>query len=144
SIAGNANTMNDINVAGKLLGDVGGSFVVNTAISGAAYKLGGMGAERYLTNLPKPGGLAAVETGPTPNVPPPADGGFWTRTVQPRLPMAWGVTTASTSAMMFEPKLAGIERFNASEPTAIQGDFTGVCDEKTQLAITVQLKSKAS
>jgi kumamolisin len=135
TIAGQAKTKNDIEVAGKLLGDVAGSFAVNSAISGLSYKLGGMAVEKYFPNsIPFNSNSAGTN-----------DGGFWSKSVTPRLPGAISVTTASSGAIMFEPRLAGIERFSSSDPISISSNlYQGQTDANSELSITVQLKSKAS
>lgn len=140
TIAKQAKTMNDINVAGRLLGDVTGSFLVNTALSGAAYKLGSMGAE-HAFSLPRvelpPVAVANESEGMfKPN--------FWSRAVVPRVPFAVGITTASATSMIFEPRLASLQKFTPSEIGALAGQLTGPTDSNKELSITVQLKSKAS
>jgi kumamolisin len=155
-IAGQAKTMNDIDVAGRLLGDVTGSFVVNTAISASAYRLGQLGAEKFiLPSLPRtvPGGpgpdsgpsLPKGDSGPTlQSLAEPKSVGFWSRAVEPRIPGALSVTTATTTSMIFQPRLAGIEKFTPSEPIAWLGEFTGPTEPGKPLSVTVQLKSRSS
>lgn len=128
SIAGQAKTMNDIDVAAKVLGDFGGSMAFNSALLGAAYKLGGMGAEKYF-ELPKPSG------GVSPN---------WTGAVAARMPSMFSIATASSTSMSFDMRVAGIQKFTASESNAPDGDYKGITDPNTVLDVTVQLKSKAS
>lgn len=143
AIAGQAKTMNDLNVAGKLLGDFAGSFALNTALSAGAYKLGGMGAARYF-----PSTVASAEAAAAASAATAPDGGFWgrawTNSVEPRLPGALSITTTSSGAIMFEPRLAGIQKFTPSEQVKQDGEFKGPTDGNTELSITVQLKSKAS
>ncbi len=134
SIAGQAKYMDEIDVAGKLLGNVGGSLVFNSALAGAAYKLGGMGAERLAVNT-------RFEVAPAPRVPQPRT---WPYVMASRLPAVLSVSTAGSTGMSFDPQLAGLQKFAASEQAVPDADFKGMIDGKTQLEITVQLKSKAS
>ncbi len=164
TIAGQAKNMDELDVAAKFLGDAGGSLIVNAAISGAAYKLGGMGAEKFLMQ-PKPGpvlppnpdGLSStpkIEPTPTPNTPPvdttpvpnkvEPRGGWWTTAVAPRLPATLSIGGSGGTRMTFDPRLAGLERFSSSDQTPPPGEPVKLADKSSELNITVQLKSKAS
>lgn len=164
TIAGQAKNMDELDVAARFFGDAGGSLIVNSALSGAAYKLGGMGAERYLMQPktgpvvpPTPEGLSTkteappptptpippVETVPVPNKVEPR-GGFWTATVMPNLPGAISIGSSGSGRMTFDPRLAGLERFSSSDQNPPPGNPDGLTDKSTELNITVQLKSKAT
>ena len=147
SIAHNATSMNDIDVAGKVLGDFGGAFAVNAALSGAAYKLGGMGAEKFwLNKMPAPPPGTAL----TPEVPGPSEPR--TGPIQPRwqtvlagnMPGIIGIGSASSTSMSFEQRLAGIQKFTPSERNAPDADLQGDTNGESIIDVTVQLKSRGT
>lgn len=135
-IAGNAKTMTDMNVAGKYLGDLSGSLLLNTAIAAGSYKLGSYAAGRFLpTHVPAP-------------VPPPTDGPIkprtWTASVAGNLPSVLSVGSSGSTNMTFNPKLASLERFDASDIKPPQAELKGLVELDSEMKVTVQLKSKAS
>lgn len=147
SIAHNATSMNDIDVAAKVIGDVGGAFAVNAALSGAAYKLGGMGAEKYLMKSPfPPGGVNGIAPRDvaTPNTPGGPIQPRWQTVLATNMPGFLGISSASSTSMTFEQRLAGIQKFTPSERLAPDADFKGDTSGDTVLDVTVQLKSKAT
>lgn len=139
-IAGQATSMNDLDVAGKILGDASGAFLVNSAIAGAAYKLGGMGAEKYLIGKGK---FAAPP--PVPGDSGPIAQPRWTSVIASNFPGTLSIVGSSSAQMNFDGRLVGVQKFTASElVNSPLGDLKGPLDENTQLDVTVQLKSKAS
>ncbi len=138
-IALNAKSMNDIDAGAKVFGDFTGSFLVNNAISYGAYRLGGYGAQR-MWGAGSPG-LRPLEVA-DPNVPPIKP--RWQTVVAGSLPTAFSISSASSTSMSFEQRLAGVEKFVPSERNRPDADLAGPIDGNSIMDITVQLKSKAS
>ncbi len=137
---GHAKTMDDINLAGRNLGDIGGSFIVNSAIAGAGYKLGAAGAERVLLSERMDGFANAKQA-------------FWDGIAKKgnQFTDAIGVTTPSESlrtaqSLNFTPR-TGTERFYGSERGAAPLGATKTAepvDPNAAMDVTIQLKSKGT
>lgn len=138
-IAANAKSLNDINAGAKVFGDVAGSFLVNNALSYGAYRLGGYGAQRYW-NAGSPGFIKPLEVA-DPNVPVKPR---WQTVVAGSLPTAFSISSASSTSMSFDQRLAGVEKFVPSERNGPDADLTGPIDGSSTMDVTVQLKSKAT
>ncbi len=139
--AGQAKSMVDIDLAATHLGDIGGSFIVNSAIAAAGYKLGAAGAERVLLSE-KLDGFANVKQA------------FWdgvynkTSSLTGRLTDAIGITgnmepVKTSGSLSLDPR--GSSRYLPSErPAPPPGVLKGELDTSAPMDITVQLRSKAS
>lgn len=137
---GHAKTMDDINLAGRHLGDIGGSFVVNSAIAAAGYKLGAAGAERVLLSERLDGFANAKQN-------------FWDGLEKKagQFTDAVGITTPAESlktanSLNFTPR-NGTERFFASERGGVPDGAVKAAepvDPNAPMDITIQLKSKGT
>ena len=135
--AGQAKTMHDIDLAASHLGDIGGSFIVNSAIAGAGYKLGAAGAERVLLSERMDGFANAKQA-------------FWDGVANKtgRITDTMGITTPpepikTAGSLNFTPR-AGTEQFLPSNKTAPDGVLKGAVESTAPMDITIQLKSKSS
>jgi kumamolisin len=137
-MAGQARTMKDIDVAAVHLGDVGGSFIVNSAIAGAGYKLGAAGAERVLLR-PELDGFADMKQA------------FWDGVGEKtgRLTDALGITSTpepvkTAAAVKIDPRMGEVQKFMPSDRTAPEGTLKGEVPDSEKMHITIQLKSRSS
>jgi kumamolisin len=140
-LAGQAKTMKDIDVAAVHLGDVGGSFIVNSAVAAAGYKLGAAGAERVLLSERLDGFADAKQA-------------FWdgvgdkTSKMAGRLSDAMGITSAdplkTAASLSLDSRLGDVQKLGASERAKPLGVLSGAVPADTGMDVTVQLKSKAS
>jgi kumamolisin len=137
-MAGNAKTMDDIDLSGVRLGDAGGSYLVNAAVAGIGYKLGAAGAARVLL---RPGldGFADLKQS------------FWDSVGNEagKITDAMGLTStpepvkiASTTTL--DPRLSDSQAFLPSVRNAPCGVLKGEVPANERIDVTVQLKSKAS
>lgn len=141
-LAGTAKTMNDIDVAAMHLGDAGGSFIVNSAVAAAGYKLGSAGAERVLLSE-KMDGFADVKQA------------FWdgvsdkASKLTNRFTDAVGITATAepvktSAAFNLESRHGDVQRFAPSDRARPNGVITGEVASESPMDVTIQLKSKAS
>lgn len=140
-LAGQAKTMKDLDVAATHLGDVGGSFIVNSAVAAAGYKLGAAGAERVLLSERLDGFANAKQA-------------FWdgvgdkTGKIATRLSDAMGITSSeplkTSSTLSLDARMGDIQKLGTSERLKPLGVMAGEVPAETGMDITVQLKSKAS
>lgn len=140
--AGQAKTMADLDLAARNLGDIGGQFIVHSAISAVGYKLGSAGAEHVLLSERLDGFANAKQA-------------FWdgvgdkSAKLTGRLSDAFGITSTKeplklSRSLNLDPHLPGTQRLLASERSAPGGIAKGSVDAHAPMEITVQLKSKAS
>lgn len=140
--AARAKTMNDIDLAAKNLGNIGGEFIVHSGISALGYKLGSAGAEHVLLSERLDGFANAKQA-------------FWdgvgdkTSKAAGRLVEALGVSSSPepvlrAGSLSLEPHVPGTQRLAATDKLPPSGVLTGNADMAKPMDITVQLKSKAS
>ncbi|MBX9724184.1 MAG: hypothetical protein K2X81_22440, partial [Candidatus Obscuribacterales bacterium] len=136
-----AKTMGDLDLAARHIGDAGGSFIVNSAVSGLGYKLGSAGAERVLMSQSMDG-FANVKQQ------------FWDGVSNKagQLSDALGITTsaeptiqgASSTASLRPLKAGEVQKFAPSNRLEPQGVLKGEVPSNEAMDITIQLKSKGT
>ncbi|MBX9690171.1 MAG: hypothetical protein K2X27_25895, partial [Candidatus Obscuribacterales bacterium] len=140
--AGHAKTMKDLDLAAAHLGDVGGSFIVNSAISAAGYKLGAAGAERVLLSQ-RLDGFANVKQA------------FWdgvgdkTSKLTGKFSDALGMSTTpepvkGAGTLNLSNLTGGGQKFMPSDRIAPRGVLAGEVPPEAPMEVTIQLKSKAT
>lgn len=137
--AGNATTMKEINLAAGQLGDAGGSFLVNSAVSGVGYKLGA-GAASYGLMSERMDGFAV------------AKGKFWggvdskINSVRESIGLGRAPEPASAGGLEMTPryKITGDRaELLRSERTQPQGILKGDTNPNQDMSVTMMLRSKA-
>ncbi len=140
SKAGSAKTMKDINLAATQLGDAGGSFLVNSAVSGVGYKLGA-GAASYGLMSERMDGFAIAKNS------------FWNgvdskiNTVRESIglgrvpePVGQGGGVELTPRYRVTGDRAELLRTERTQP---QGILKGDTNPNEDMSVTVMLRSKA-
>jgi kumamolisin len=137
-IAGNTNSMRELNAASVQIGDAGGSFIVNTAIAAAGYKIGSRYTDRMLTSQAFDGFADAKAN-------------FYSKLGDTSTKMfqkiSWGSSTESSTGGKLQSNFVnadGTVKFAASERSAPTGDVKGEVDPNKPMEVSVMLKSKAT
>jgi kumamolisin len=148
SKAGSAKTMGDLNAAGVELGDVGGSFLVNSAVSMGGYRLGAGAANKFLLTERMDGFSEAKYN-------------FWNNVNDkissvriPGLTSAAGIAAESTPTGIFGAKSLGIAsnialegdraRLLYTDRVAPTGNLVGDISPAEQISVTVLAKTKGT
>lgn len=135
-IAHNARSMSQMDYASRQFGDAGGSFLVNSAIAAAGYKLGSHITDRVLTSQSMDGFSDAKAN-------------FYSRLgdAGKRLTDNLGITVPDQSGRFTFKSSDGLSsrvRLGASERTAPTGELKGAVDPAVEMDVTVMLKSKGT
>ncbi|MGH9553754.1 MAG: protease pro-enzyme activation domain-containing protein, partial [Terriglobales bacterium] len=133
----NAKTSQQFDAAGKQLGDVGGSLVVNGIASGAAYGLGAYGGGKLLMSQ-RMDGFADMKAN------------LWGRADNPLglrgAVGSDGISTAGSVSIASRIKLDGdnAQLLMSNRTAPVEGVMKGLVDPNEPIDVTVMLKSKGS